>query len=86
MADIGLFHKRMSVNRFFSYSASSPAKAIPMISKSIVDRDIHVCFFYFQESVALPKVNTYPFMDLVSSEFNIQLASQYPSSTAGYLS
>ena len=51
---------------------------------SIVEQAIHVCLEDFQDTAAPARVNTYPLVDFDSSEFAIQLASLYPSSTGGY--
>lgn len=56
MAGINLLHRGISVNRFLSHFASSPANTMVIISESIVDRDIHDCFFDFHEMVALPHI------------------------------
>ena len=45
---------------------------------------MHVCLEDFQDTAAPPIVKTYPLVDLESLESEIQLASQYPSGTAGY--
>ena len=58
IAGTGLFHKEISVKRFFIHSTSSPTNVIPKISESIVDWDIRICFLDFQEMAAFANVNT----------------------------
>ena len=81
----GLVYIGISIRKFRSHSASSPVLSNAMNSDSIVDLAMQVCLEDFQVTVAHPKVNTYPLVDLVSLESDIQLASLYPSNTAGYL-
>jgi len=64
-----------------SHSVSSPALSKAMNSDSIVERAIHVCLEDFQDTAALPRVNTYPLVDFDFSESAIQLASLYSSIT-----
>ena len=55
-----------------------------MNSDVIVEWAIHACLEDLQDTVAPPRVNTYPLVNFDSSEYAIQLASLYPSSTDGY--
>jgi hypothetical protein len=73
----------MSNNIFLSHSASFPAAANAINSDSIVECEIHVCFFEAQQMAPPPRVNTQPDVDLLSLVLIIQLASEYPSSIAG---
>ena len=77
MAGTSLRHIGISFKNYRSYSASSPALYKAMNSDSIVERAIHVCLKDFQDTTALPRVNTYPLVDFNSSESTIQLASLY---------
>ena len=85
IAGTSLVHIGISSRKFRSHYASSPVLSNAMNSDSIVDLAMQVCLEDFQETTAPPKVNTYPLVDLVSLESDIQLASLYPSNTAGYL-
>ena len=82
---IGFGHIGISSKKFRIHYASSPALPKAINSYSIVDLAMQVCFEDFQDTAALPSVNTYPLVDLESFESDIQLASLHPSSTAGYL-
>ena len=86
IAGTGFGHNGISSKSYRSHSASSPTLSKPMNFDSIVERAIHVCLEDFQDTAAPPKINTYPLVDFDSSEFVIQLASLYPSSTGGYFS
>lgn len=86
MATTGLLHIGISNNKFFSYSASSPAIAKAINSDPIVDLKTRVYFLDFQEMVALARVNKHLLVDLDSSGSDIQLALLYPSSIEGYFS
>ncbi|XP_057489423.1 uncharacterized protein LOC130775289 [Actinidia eriantha] len=46
---------------------------------------MHVCLEDFQDTAAPPCMKTYPLVDFESFMSDIQVASQYPSSTTGYL-
>ena len=81
----GLGHKGISSKKWHSHSASSPHLSNVMNSDFIVDRDIHVYFEDFHDTAAPPSMNTNPLVDFVSFISEIQLASLYTSSTAGYL-
>ena len=70
-----LGHTEMSSKKFLSHFASSTALSSAINSDSIIEHAIHVCLEDFQETVAPPKVNTYPLVDLVSILSKIQLAS-----------
>ena len=52
---------------------------------SIVDLAMQFCLEDFQDTDAPPSIKTYPLVDFESLVSDIQFASQYPSSTAGYL-
>jgi hypothetical protein len=75
MADIGCGHKFMSNNIFISHSAYFHAATNAINSDSIVECEIHVCFFDAQEMTHPPRVNTQPDLDLLSLVLVIQLAS-----------
>ena len=83
-AGTGLGQLGISSKKFRSHSASSPALSKAISYDSIVDLAIQVCLDDFQYTAAPPSVNTYPLFDFVSLVPVIQLASQYPPSTAGY--
>ena len=85
IAGTGLGHIGMSSKKLRSHSASSPVLSNAINSDSIVDLAMHVCLEDFQETAALSKVKTYPLVDFESLVSDIQFASLYPSSTAGYL-
>jgi len=72
----------MSNNIFLSHFASFPATTNAINSYSIVECEIHVYFFDAQEMAHPPMVNTQPDVDLLSLVLVIQLAFEYPSSTA----
>ena len=76
---------RISSRKWRSHSASSPALSRAMNSDSIIDLAMQVCLEDFQDTVAPPRVKTYPLVDFESLVSDIQFVSQYPSSTAGYL-
>ena len=50
---------------------------------SMVERDMRLCLVDFQATVPPPKVKTYSFVTLVSSESHIQFASLNTSKTEG---
>ena len=81
MAGTVFNHNDISFKNCQSYSASSLALSNAINSDFIVEWAIHVYFKDFQDTVAPPRVNTYPLVDFDSSESAIQLASLYPSST-----
>ena len=85
IAGTDLGHIGISSRKWQSHSASSPTLSKAMNSDSIVDLAIQVCVEDFQDTAALPRVKTYPRVDFESLVSDIQFASQYPSSTAGYL-
>jgi hypothetical protein len=58
MASIGCGHNFMSNNIFLSHFASFPNVANAINSYSIVECEIHVCFFDAQEIAPPPKENT----------------------------
>ena len=78
-------HIRISLRKWQSHSASSPALSKAMNSDSIVDLAMQVCLEDFQDTVAPPRVKTYPLVDFESLVSDIQFASQYPSNIARYL-
>jgi hypothetical protein len=84
MQDSGFFHKGISAKRFLSHSTSDLAKSNAINSASIVDLAIEVCLEDFQATATAPREKINPLVDLVSLESDIQLASEYPSSTLGY--
>ena len=75
----------ISSKKFRSHSAFSPALSNAMNSDSIVDRAIYIYLEDFHDTAAPPSVKTNPLVDLESAVSDIQLASLYPSRTAGYL-
>ena len=66
-----------------SHSASELAFFKAMNLASIVDRVMQVCLDDFQETAPPPKVKTYPLVDFISFELEIQLALLDPSRTFG---
>ena len=78
-------HIGISSMKWQSHSAYSPALFEAMNSESIVDLAMQVCLEDFQDTATPPRVKTYPLVDFKSLVADIQFASQYPSSTAGYL-
>ena len=84
MAGTGFGHNGISFKDYRSHSAFSPTLSKAMNSYFIVEQAIHVCLEDFQDTAAPSRVNTYPLVEFDSSEFAIQLASMYPSSTARY--
>ena len=85
IADTGFGQFGISSKKCRNHSASSPALSKAMNSDSIVDLAIQVCLEDFHDTAAPPSINTNPLVDFESFESEIQLASLYPSSTAGYL-
>ena len=81
----GLGHIEISLRKWRSHAASSPALSEAMNSDSIVDLAMQVCLEDFQDTTAPRRVKTYPLVDFESLVSDIQFAAQYPSSTAGYL-
>ena len=80
---VGLVHKGIFAKRFISHSTSELAFSKAINSTSIVDRVMQVCLTDFQETALLPRMKTYPLVDFISSEFEIQYASLNPSRTLG---
>ena len=74
-----------SPRRLFSHSASCPTSLSAINSYSIVDRAIQVYLADFHEITPPPSINTHPVVEFTSSLSDTQLASQYPSNTAGKL-
>ena len=83
-ADMVFDHLGMSYKKWHSHSTSLVALSKAMNSNSIVEHEMHVCLDDFQDIVAPSKVKIYPLMDLESFILDIQFASEYPLSTAGY--
>jgi len=79
---VSFIPKGISAKRFLNYSTSLSANSRATNSVSMVDLAIIVCLVDFQVTAPPPKVNTYPLVDFVSFESEIQLASPYPSNTA----
>ena len=75
----------MSSRKLWSHSASSPALSKAINLDYIVDLAIHVCLDDFHDIATPPIVNIYPLVDFESLVSDIQFASLYHSSTAGYL-
>ena len=78
-------HLGMSFIKWCSHSASLPLLSKVINSYSIVDRAITVCLEDFHDTAAPASVNTYPLVGFEFLTSDIQFASQYPSSTTGYL-
>ena len=76
MASIGYGHNSISNNIFLNHSASLPAAAKAINSDSMVEWEIHVCFFDAQEMTPPLRVNIQPDVDLLSLTLIIQLASE----------
>ena len=83
MVGIGCGHNSMSNKIFLSHSASLLAAAKVINSDSMVEWEIHVCFFYAQKMASPPKVNIQSDVDLLSLTLLIQIASEQSSNTAG---
>ena len=66
MVSIGCDHNSMPNNIFLSHSASLLADANTINSDSMVECEIHVCFFDAQEMTPPPRVNIQPDVDLLS--------------------
>ena len=77
-------HIGISSRKRRSHSASFLALSKAMNSDSLVDLAMQVCLEDFQDRAIPPRVKTYPLVDFESLVSDIQFASQYPSSTAGY--
>ena len=69
--------------KFLNHSASLPTNSRAINSDSMVEVAMRVCLDDFQATTPPPKVKTYPLVDFISSELEIQLASLYPSNTTG---
>ena len=61
-------HNGISFKNYRSYSASSPALSKAMNSDFIVEKTIHVCLEDFHDTAVPSRVNTYPLVNLDSSE------------------
>ncbi|KAL2534468.1 Uncharacterized protein Adt_07819 [Abeliophyllum distichum] len=85
IAGTGFDYLGISSKKLRSHSASSPHLSKAINSDSMVDLAITVCLEDFHDIAAPPKVNTNPLVDFESLISYIQLASFYPSITAGYL-
>ena len=85
IAGTGFGHIGISSRKWRSHSAFSPTLSKAMNFDSIVDLAMQVCLEDFQDIAAPPRVKIYPLVDFESLVSDIQFASQYPSSTAGYL-
>ena len=68
-----LVHKGISANRFLSHSTSELALSKAINLASIVDQVIQVCLDDFQEIRPPIRVKTYPLVDFISLELEIQL-------------
>ena len=78
-----LVRKGIFTNRYLSHSASELALSKAINLASIVDQVIQVFLDDFQETTPPPRVKTYPLVDFILLELEIQLASQNPSRTFG---
>ncbi|MED6163478.1 hypothetical protein PIB30_080298 [Stylosanthes scabra] len=76
MAVVCCGHSIISYNKFLSHSASLPAADKATNSASIIECEIHVCFFEVQLIAPPPMVKIQPEVDLLSLRFVIQLASE----------
>ena len=85
IAGIGFDNLGITSTNWRSHSASSVTLSKAMNSDFIVDLTMQVYLEDFNETTAPPRVNTYPLVDFESFISEIQFASLYPSSTAGYL-
>lgn len=72
----------LSINKFWSHSASVAVFSKAINLDSIVSLTIHVFLVYYQETVVPPSINAYPLVDLISSLSDIQFTSLYPSKTS----
>ena len=72
---VGLIHKGIYAKRFLSHSASKLFFSKVINSTSIIDQVMQVCLAKFQETILLPRMKTYPLVDFISSESEIQFAS-----------
>ena len=77
----GLVHKRISAKRFLSYSTPELVFSKAINSTSIIDRVMQVFLANFQETALSPRMKTYPLVDFISFESEIQFASLNPSRT-----
>ena len=68
-----LVHKGISTNRFLSQSTSELALSKAINLASIVDQVMQVCLDDFQEITPSLRVKTYPLVDFISLELEIQL-------------
>ena len=84
MTSTGLCYSSISSKNYRSHSTSSPTLSQDINSDFIVEHAMHVYFEDFQDPAAPPRVKIYPLVDFDSSEFTIQFASLYLSSTGGY--
>ena len=85
IADTSLCHIGISSKKCRSYFASSPVLSKAINSDFIVDLAMQVCLDDFQDTAALPNVNTWPLVDLESFVSKIQFALLYLSNTERYL-
>ena len=82
----GLCHIRISSKKSYSQSASSVARSKAINLDFIVDFTIRVYLEDFLKKIAVsPSTNTYPIVDFILLEFEIQFAFEYSSSTAEHL-
>jgi hypothetical protein len=82
MASTSLVTIGKSIKSTFNHSASVVADSSATSPASIVDLVKIICLRDLHETAAPPIVNIYPLMALISSSFEIQLESLYPSSIA----
>lgn len=85
IASISFDHIGISSKKWQSHFSSYPTLSNAINLDSIVDLAVQVCLDDFQDTISPSSVKTYPLMDFVSFESDIQFASLYPSSTVGYL-
>ena len=85
IASTGFSHIGISSKKILSHSASSAALSKAMNSDSMVDLANIVYLVDFHDIATSPSVKTYPLVDFEFLESDIQLASLYPSKTAGSL-
>ena len=67
-----LVHKGISANRFLSHSTSELALSKAINLASIADQVMQVCLDDFQEITPPIRVKTYPLVDFISLELEIQ--------------
>ena len=72
---VGLIHKEISAKRFLNHSTSKLTFSKTINSVSIANRVMQVCLVDFPEIALPPRMKTYPLVDFISFEFEIQFVS-----------